>query len=174
MYIRTGTTHTRNVPVQGACVELNQAVFQQTHKHVVFCTVFSHCDRAFLPTHLFKLCWHSLTRHGVFGKDQRFTCICDQAALCLFAVMLTLKVTVVVSNHHALLSDENVGSAVAARAPDVTGFLHQGTSQTPDDFWLPRGRLGLGTGVGHDIRHDRRNKLKCTNEFVSFLNKNKQ
>ena len=155
LYIRTGTTHTRNVLVQGACVELNQAVFQQTHKHVVFCTVFSHCDRASLPTHLFKLCWHSLTRHGVFGKDQRFTCICDQAALCLCAVILTLKVTVVVSNLHALVSDENVGSALAARALDETGFLYQVTSQTPDDFWLPRGRLGLGTGVGHDIRHDR-------------------
>jgi len=166
--------HTRTVLVESACVELNQAVFQQTHKHVVFCTVFSHCDRAPLPTHLIKLCWRSLTRHGVFGKDQHFTRICDQAALCLCAVILTLKVTVVVSNLHALVSDQNVGSAVAARALDETGFLHQGTSQTPDEFRLPRGRLGLCTGAGHDIRHDRRNKLKCTNEFVSFLNKNKQ
>jgi len=74
---RTGTKHTRNILVQSACVELNQAVFQQTHKHVVFCTVFSHCDRAPLPTHLFELCWRSLTRHRVLGEDQRFACICD-------------------------------------------------------------------------------------------------
>jgi len=122
---------------------------------VFFCTVFSHCgaDASF----------RSLTFRRDLGEDQRLARMCDQAALRLHAVICTRVVAVVAPNLHALVGDKDAGSAVAAHALEVAGFLHQVMTQAPDEFRLRHGRLGDVVEDWHGIRHGRWRNLKGTN-----------
>ena len=103
------------------------------------------------------------------SEDQRPARMCDQAALRLPAVICAHMVAVVAPNLHALVSDEDAGFAVAAHAPDVTGFLHQVTTHAPDDFRLRHGRLGLVVRGGHGIRHGRWSKWNGTDEYITAV-----
>ena len=107
--------------------------------------------------------FRSLTFRRDLGEDQCLARMCDQAALRLPAVICTRVVAVVAPNLHALVGDKDAGSAVAAHALEVAGFLHQVMTQAPDEFRLRHGRLGDVVEDWHGIRHGRWRNLKGTN-----------